>query len=85
MTEISSGAVTMVRRYVRDIGASLDSGRDHVLAITTTGQLWDWGFDDAGQLGDGSTANRLTPQQIPGISNAVMAGGGRNYTVLLRS
>jgi DNA replication protein DnaC len=27
VTEISSGAVTMVRRYVRDIDASLDSGR----------------------------------------------------------
>ena len=61
------------------------TGRDHTLAITTTGALWAWGLDDFGQLGDGGTANQLRPKLIAGITDAADAAGGRGYTVLLRT
>jgi alpha-tubulin suppressor-like RCC1 family protein len=59
-------------------------GRDHTLAITSDGQLWDWGMNDFGQLGDGTTTKRTRPVHIAGISNAVEAHGGRGYTVIRR-
>ena len=34
------------------------------LAVTTTGQLYAWGNNTAGQLGDGTTKQRLTPVRV---------------------
>jgi len=36
----------------------------HVLAIRTDGSLWTWGFNGAGQLGDGTTEDRHTPIRV---------------------
>ena len=46
----------------------VEAGRDHTMAITATGQLWDWGFNTNGQLGAGGITNKLSAQQVPGIS-----------------
>ena len=53
--------------------------------MTTTGALWDWGWDMNMQLADGQTTNKKKPQQVSGITNAVEGSGGQNYSVLLRS
>jgi alpha-tubulin suppressor-like RCC1 family protein len=37
------------------------SGGNHVLAINTAGQLWGWGRNDNGRLGDGTTLSRCSP------------------------
>ena len=63
----------------------IDCGRDHTLAVTTTGALWDWGWDMNMQLADSQTTNKKKPQQISGITNAVEGSGGQNYSVLLRT
>ena len=39
------------------------------LAIKTDGTLWAWGFNNVGQLGDGTTVNKSTPTQIGTESN----------------
>src|SRR6476619_500814 len=36
-------------------------GADFSVALTTRGALWAWGANDFGQLGDGTTARRVTP------------------------
>ncbi|MFL6098643.1 MAG: RCC1 domain-containing protein [Actinomycetales bacterium] len=61
----------------------IGAGRDHTLAASTTGALWVWGFNDAGQLGDGSTTNRLSPKQVSVSGTPLHLGGGRNYSVIL--
>jgi alpha-tubulin suppressor-like RCC1 family protein len=33
-------------------------------AARTDGSLWCWGYNWAGQLGDGTTTNRSTPAQV---------------------
>ncbi len=65
--------------------AFVGCGRDQTLAVTVSGQLWDWGQNDFGQLGDGTVTRRLTPIQVPGIADAVEAHGGRGYSVLRRN
>ena len=40
--------------------------RSHTCAIRSDGSLWCWGFNAAGQLGDGTTTNRSSPTPVPG-------------------
>lgn len=40
------------------------SGQQHSLAIDEDGNLWAWGYNEYGQLGDGTTEDKLTPVQI---------------------
>ena len=36
----------------------------HVLALKTDGSVWAWGYNNSGQLGDGTTKDRLSPVEI---------------------
>ena len=47
------------------------AGLFHSCARRSDGTVWCWGNGQAGQLGNGSTANRTTPVQVTGITTAV--------------
>ena len=49
--------------------AQVSAGANHALAISQDGALWAWGYNDRGQLGDGSTTSRPTPEQIQDPAN----------------
>ncbi len=46
---------------------SVTSGGSHVCALVHNGGAWCWGFNDKGQLGDGTTTNRSTPVVVSGL------------------
>ena len=48
--------------------AAIGAGSDHSLAIDAAGNVWSWGYNSIGQLGDGSTTDRIAPVQIPGLN-----------------
>jgi len=41
---------------------SIDAGLFHALGLKNDGTLWAWGYNDSGQLGDGSTTFRTQPK-----------------------
>jgi len=41
------------------------AGGSHTLGLASDGTLWIWGDNSFGQLGDGTTAFRLSPIQLP--------------------
>ena len=46
--------------------ASVSAGSIHTCGLTTPGDAYCWGFNDFGQLGDGSTTGSLTPVLVSG-------------------
>jgi alpha-tubulin suppressor-like RCC1 family protein len=61
------------------------SGGDHSLALKSDGTVWAWGFNSSGQLGDGTTTDRLTPVQVSGLTDVVAIAGGGEHSLALRS
>ena len=52
---------------------ALSVGTGHTCAVTTAGGLECWGVNESGELGDGTTTNRLTPVAVMGLSSGVAA------------
>ena len=45
----------------------------HCLAVDRDGGVWAWGFNNRGQVGDGTTSDRATPARVAGLSRIVLA------------
>jgi len=57
--------------------------RGHTCALTSAGRLQCWGDNAEGQLGDGSTTDRYTPVEVPGLSDVVRVAAGDAHTCAL--
>ena len=66
--------------------AHVSAGRYHTVAIDTHGQLWTWGGNAFGQLGDGTTAlSRGEPARIGIATNWYYVAAGEFHNVALNS
>ena len=76
--------------YLSDIVA-VGAGSNHSMALKSDGSLWAWGYNNYGQLGDGTTSQRNTPVQVKAPSNSgylsdiVAVGAGYNDSMALKS
>ncbi|HEY3381090.1 MAG TPA: IPT/TIG domain-containing protein [Vicinamibacterales bacterium] len=57
----------------------LTAGTSHTCAVTGAGAVQCWGYNNYGQLGDGTTTNRSTPVGVVGLATGVTAVAGGNY------
>ncbi|MES2598452.1 MAG: S8 family serine peptidase [Verrucomicrobiota bacterium] len=60
-------------------------GSSHVMVVNVDGTVWTWGRNERGQLGDGTQADRFTPVQVTGFTDAVMAACGSRFSVAMKS
>jgi alpha-tubulin suppressor-like RCC1 family protein len=64
-------------------------GRNHTIALDSSGKTYAWGENESGQLGDNSTSTRTRPVQVKGTNNigyltniiAVAAGGSHSLAL----
>lgn len=61
------------------------AARSTAAALTVSGVPWTWGGNGFGQLGDGTTTNRLTAAPVTGLDDVVDLHGGREHVIALRS
>ena len=76
----TSGSLTQATSDNFDIVfplAAVSAGSSHVCGFTVGGNAYCWGFNADGQLGDGTTTDRLTPVLVfGGLSFASVSAGG---------
>ncbi len=75
---------------INGIGAQhvsgIATGLDYSVVLGTDGSVWDWGVNQIGQLGDGSTASAIVPVEAQGPGSGITQLAAGDFHVLaLRS
>ena len=81
---ISSGStLTPTQIGIATNWASISAGGSHSLATTTNGELWAWGNNGSGRLGDGTTTARHAPARIGNSTTWISVSAGNNFSLAL--
>lgn len=68
---------------------AVSGGAGHSLALTSDGTVWAWGRNQFGQIGDGTTMQRVTPVEVgigvSGFTNIIAIKAGDNHNLALKS
>src|SRR5439155_24030995 len=84
-TTIDSDTPVDVRGLGGAVSAVAAGGR-HTCALMAAGGIRCWGYNEFGQLGDGTTAHSLMPVAVAGLPNSVRAiTTGGNFSCALRT
>jgi alpha-tubulin suppressor-like RCC1 family protein len=67
---------------IMDNTVHVSAGHEHTAAIKSDGSLWAWGYNNCGQLGDGTKENRDKPVKI--MDNAAQVSAGYHYTMAIK-
>ena len=65
---------TLVTALWQEGVVNISAGLSFSAATTLAGQVWTWGRNKYGQLGNGSFENGLQPRPVQGLERAVQAG-----------
>jgi alpha-tubulin suppressor-like RCC1 family protein len=68
--------------YLTDVTA-IGAGTSHSLALRRGGTVWAWGYNNEGELGDGTTTNSSTPVQVSGLTDVTAIAAGGNHSLAL--
>jgi alpha-tubulin suppressor-like RCC1 family protein len=64
---------------------AIAGGGEFSMALKSDGTVWTWGYNNRGQLGDGTTTTRKTPIQVSGINNVTQISGGEEFCISLKT
>lgn len=64
---------------------AVSAGKNHSLALDSLGQVWAWGANSDGRLGDGTTVSSPTPIQVLGLGGVVAISAGNTHSLALLS
>ena len=67
----------------KGVWSSVSLGTNHSMAIMSDGSLWGWGQNEKGQLGDGTTEDRLYPVRI--MDNVIQVSAGNMHTAAIKN
>ncbi len=61
------------------------AGTAHALALKKDGSLWTWGYNNWGQLGDGTRTSTNAPRKLPSSQPWVAMAGGLNHSLAIKA
>ena len=61
------------------------TGNQFTCAVKSDGTVWCWGYNNVGQLGNGTTINASRPVQVTGLANATQVTSGEISSCALKS
>ena len=67
------------------VSVSASTGGNHSLGVTSDGKLWAWGWNEMGQLGNGTFIDKHSPIQVGTATNWVSVSAGTDYSLGLTS
>ncbi len=63
--------------------STISTGEYHSMVIKADGSLWGWGWNSSGELGDGTTTDRLVPIKV--MNNVVTVSTNYHYTMAIKT
>jgi len=61
----------------------LAAGDNHSLMLDKEGDVWSWGCNEHGRLGDGTLKNRSRPGRVGGLSEIISIEAGVAHSLAL--
>jgi len=68
-----------------NVVSSISPGSDFTTGVKTDGTMWAWGYNNLGQVGDGTTVAKTTPVQIGTATNWHGMNCGDDHTIAIQS
>jgi len=62
----------------------VSAGDEHCMALQVNGDVWAWGSNGNGQVGDGTTGLRSSPVKVSGLTDVVRISAGLQHSLALR-
>lgn len=86
--QLGDGTTGYAVTPVRTVGSMSDivaiaAGGAHSLALDADGQVWAWGENWGGQVGDETTTTQTSPAQIPSLSGIRAIAAGSSHSLAL--
>lgn len=78
--QATGGATPVAVRGLPEPASNIACGHEHGCALLDGGDVWCWGDNSSGQLGDGSYTGGATPVAVVGLTNANGIWAGDAYT-----
>jgi alpha-tubulin suppressor-like RCC1 family protein len=64
---------------------AIAAGFGHTVALKDNATVWAWGWNLAGQLGDGTTTDSPMPVQVSGLAGVAAIAAGYTHSVALKN